>query len=406
MTQRHVLFLSQILPYPLDAGAKVRGYYMLRHLARRHAVTLVSFVRPTDPENAIAHLARFCESVETVPIRRSRVRDAVAFLASLVLRQPALIARDRSRAYRARVQYLCDETRFDAIHVDQIKAAQHLEGIAAATPRLIDKHNVFHEMIEQLARLSPSRVRRLLLARESRAMRAYESRVCRTYNEILAVTAYDAAQLSELIDGARPVTAIPICVDPSEIRPCTPMADTRELVYVGGMNYPPNYDAACWFLTEILPLIRREAPDVRVRLIGARSDTLRRFAAGDDRVIVPGYIDDITPYLAGATAFIVPLRAGSGMRVKIIQAMARAVPVVSTRLGALGIDAEHDRDILLADEPGEFANQTVRLLHDLPLRRRLCDNGRRLVEERYDWRRRYEEVEPVYERLFASGVVP
>jgi glycosyltransferase involved in cell wall biosynthesis len=402
MAQRHILFVTQVLPYPLDAGAKVRAYYMLRHLARHHRVTLASLVGATNREDAVTHLAGFCEAVHTVLIHRSFFRDVVSVLVGMAIRRAALILRDRSTAFRDLIRRLVGGTRFDAIHVDQIKAAQHVMGITCA-PRLIDMHNVYHEVIAGMAELAPPGWRRRLLRREAQTMARYEGQVCSGFNEILAVTVRDAQRLTEMVAGRRPVTAIPICVDPIETPMIAPAAESRDLLCLGAMFYPPNVDSVLWFVREIFPSIRREIADAQLRIVGPRPDrAILRAAAADNCIQVMGYVKDVAPQLAVSAALMVPLRAGSGMRVKILDAMARGIPVVSTILGAEGIAATNGENILLADRTDDFARATVRLLRDIELRRRVAQNARHLIETHYDWRQRYEEVNVVYERLFAA----
>jgi len=403
MKNKRILFVTQMFPYPLDSGAKVRAYYMLRHLAQHHHVTLVSLVRETDPKGAADHLAEFCEDVRSVVLRRSSLREVSSGLESFLTGHPALILRDRHPAFRTQLETLTRDSRFDAIHVDQIKTAQHVEGVGGL-PRLIDMHNVYCEMIAGMARLVRSPWRRRLLGREARLMARYESRVCGEFDEILAVTKTNARQLSKMIRWQRPVATLPICVDVAETAIMAPTAESCDLLCVGAMFYPPNVDGVLWFLREVLPLIRREAPDARLRIVGPRPDrAIVRAAAKDPLVSVAGHVEDLGPHWRAARVSVVPLRAGSGMRVKILDAMARGVPVVSTRLGAEGINATDGEDIFLADDAGEFARAVVRLHRDRELRAKLAQNARRLIETQYDWRRRYGEVDAIYERLFAAG---
>jgi glycosyltransferase involved in cell wall biosynthesis len=259
-------------------------------------------------------------------------------------------------------------------------------------------------MIAQMSRLTRSPIRRRLLEREARAMVAYESATCRDFDELLAVTDSDAQRIGEMISQPQRVTPIPICVDPAET-PMTPLAaEARDLLCVGAMFYPPNVDGVLWFLREVFPRVRSDAPEAKLRIVGPRpARAIRQAVAGGDRVFVTGYADDLGPQLAASAAMVVPLRAGSGMRVKIIDAMARGMPVVSTRLGAAGIEATDGEHILLADGAAEFAAAALKLLHDPALRGRLAENARRRIEERYDWRKRYGEVDAVYARLFARG---
>jgi len=401
---KRILFLAHTLPYPLDAGAKIRAYYMLRHLASRHRVTLLSFVRPADKAESVAHLSRFCEAVHTVAVRRSFFRDLVALAVASAQGFPALIVRDRSPRYRKLVAEQLASGRFDAIHVDQIKTARHIIGLRGLPPRLIDKHNVYYEMIESVARTARSPLRRLLLRREARTMARYESRACRFFDEILAVTESDARRLNEMTGGERPVTVIPICLDPDETGAVERRAESRDLVCVGAMFYPPNVDGVLWFIREVFPLVRRRVPEAGLRVVGPRpARAILGAAARDKGIVVTGYAEDIAAQYAASAAAVVPIRAGSGMRVKILDAMARGIPVVSTRLGAEGISVADGENILLADSPEDFALAVVRVIRDRALGDRIAAGGRRLVEERYDWRKRYVEVDAVYERLFAAG---
>lgn len=407
MADRRILFLTHTLPWPLDAGAKVRAYYMLRHLVQRHRVTLASFVRPTDGPKAIEHLADLCETVHTIPMWRSVARDAVAGVVSFATSRPALIVRERSGAFRGLLRRLLAETRFDVVHVDQLKMEPHVEGLVDLPPRVIDKHNVYYEMIGAMARLTTAAVRRRLLAREARLMERYEGRACLAFDEILAVTDRDARRLSEMVAGQRPVTALPICVDPRETPVLVPNADSRVMLCIGAMFYPPNVDGVLWFLREILPRIAREVPEARLRIVGPRFDrAIARLAAGNKRVEICGYVQDLSVQFAASALVVVPLRAGSGMRVKILDAMARGIPVISTRLGAEGIEATDGDNILLADTSDAFARAVGHLFSTPETRRRIAGKARRLVEERYDWRRRYGEVDAVYERLFDRGETP
>jgi glycosyltransferase involved in cell wall biosynthesis len=287
--------------------------------------------------------------------------------------------------------------------VDQIKTAQYIRGIAGV-PRLIDMHNVYYRIIEGLARLATSPWRKWLLRREARLMAVCESRACRDFNEILAVTENDARELSRMVERQRPVTAIPICVDPRQTPVIVPTGESRDLLLLGAMFYPPNVDGVLWFVREILPRVRREQPEVCLRIVGPRPDrAILRAAAADSRILVTGRVEDLTPHLTASVALMVPLRAGSGMRVKILEAMARGIPVVSTTLGAEGIAVSRGKNILLADGADEFARAAARLLREPDLRRRLAQNARQLIETRYDWRRRYGELDAVYERLLAAG---
>ena len=222
-----ILFLSQVLPYPVDAGPKMRSYFVLRYLAQKHEVTLLTFVRDTDQPQNIAHLDELCHAVHTVPMHRSRLRDAKFLAQSLLTRAPFLIIRDQISAMTNRVCQLVRSKRFDAIHVDQLWMAQYALAAIQDTvppPKLIlDKHNAVHLIPERLADSETHPLKRRLMAREARLLITYESEICRRFDHVVWVTEEDRRAVAALsrsgINGLSPSTVIPICADPTQIKP-------------------------------------------------------------------------------------------------------------------------------------------------------------------------------------------
>jgi glycosyltransferase involved in cell wall biosynthesis len=164
------------------------------------------------------------------------------------------------------------------------------------------------------------------------------------------------------------------------------------------MFWPPNIDGINWFLDEIFPLIRQQRPETLVDLAGSRPpQSLADRAQNDPAITVPGYVPELTPYLEKAGVFIVPLRAGGGMRVKILEALARGMPLVTTTLGCEGIRVEHGQHVLIADTPQEFASGVVRLLKDRPFANALGRAGRELIKSTYDYRAACRPLDKVYQ---------
>ncbi|GAB4515338.1 MAG: glycosyltransferase family 4 protein [Anaerolineae bacterium] len=408
-----ILFLTQVLPYPLNAGPKVRAYHMLRRLAGRHQVTLVSFVRKDDTAEALQHLASFCATVHTVPMQRSLWRNVRAGLKGLATGQPILIARDEIGPMTQRLRQLVSASPYDVVHADQLSMAAY--GILAAKaqrPRpktLLDEHNAIYLLTERMARTERRLVRRLLLRREARAFARFEADMVRSYDAVLAVTEEDRQRLLDLLSEDERATAqdrittVPICVDPDQtpVIPRVPRqtGEPPTIVHMGTMFWPPNVSGVLWFAREVLPRIHEHVADARFIIIGKSPPAEILALQRDERVTVTGYVEDPTPYLARADAFIVPLHAGGGMRVKILDAWLRGLPIVSTSIGAEGIEIRPGENILIADSAEAFAAQTVRLLVDESLNQRLRRSGREWVESQYAWSSVYRQVDEVYEKL-------
>lgn len=436
----HILFLTQVLPYPLDAGPKVRAYHMLRRLAEQHRVTLVSFTRPDDPPEALRHLRACCQAIYGVPIRRSLARNLWAGLRGLATGLPITVVRDDNAAMTATLRRLTAEAHFDAIHADQLSmawwgllAAQRTgdpAAVAPARPRLIlDAHNAIHVLAQRMAETETHPLRRLLMQREARAFRRYEAAVLRACDAVLTVTEEDRQHLlalqsqmydvqstmydvrSTMHNGDRTssiehrpsnLAVVPICVDPERVAVVPRAAGgPPTILHLGTMFWPPNVAGVLWFAAEVLPRVHAQIPDARFVVVGKNPPAEVRALAADPRVEVTGYVADATPQLAAADVFVVPLHAGSGMRVKILDAWLWGLPVVSTPIGAEGIALRDGENILLAADAPAFAAAVVRLLRDPTLNTALRVNGRAWVEETYAWQTVYRRVDEVYARLLA-----
>lgn len=403
-----ILFLTQVLPYPLDAGPKVRAYYVLRHLARCHDVTLVSFVRTEDTPEALLHLRDFCTAVHAVPMTRSRLADARFLAASLVRNQPFIIARDWSPALARLLTDLAGNPAapFDAVHADQLwmaPYAQLVRAVSSAPPlTVLDQHNAVYLIPGRLATDERNPLKRALLAQEARKLARYEATVCRRFDRVTWVTQEDFAAVQRLpVPAGRPLPnagVIPICADPGATPPVDRRPDARRVTFLGGLHYPPNAQGVRWFAAQVFPHVLAQAPDAILTIIGKQPPSLEGLGIPAANLDVLGYVADPTPYLADTAAFIVPLLAGGGMRVKIVDGWTWGLPVVSTSVGAEGTAVAPGENILLADTPAAFAAATVRLLTHPGVAQQLRDAGRCTAEQLYGWRTVYQAWDRVYEK--------
>jgi glycosyltransferase involved in cell wall biosynthesis len=401
----NVLFLTQVLPYPLDAGPKVRAYHVLQQLASSHNVTLATFVRANDPPDAVHHLEGLVSRLVTCPIRRSRSQTIVALARSFVIGEPVLIARDRVAAMFARLRSLVMVNQFDVIHADQLWMAPYALAAARATPTgrtrprlVLDQHNAVHLIPRRLKDGARNPLARAGWQREAAQMARYERQTCRAFDRVVTVTAEDARALAGLYPPGRApaFSVIPICVDPALTQPQPRPNGSCRVLFMGGMHWPPNADGVRWFADEVLPAILAGQPQARLLAVGRQPPEELRGGPARAFIDAPGYVHDSRPYWARSQVFVVPLRAGGGMRVKILDAWARGVPVVSTTIGAEGLQYRPGDDILIADTPADFAAAVLAVLTDRALAKRLAAAGRAAVEQHYDWRRVYPAWDLIY----------
>lgn len=395
-----ILFLTQVLPYPLDSGPKIRAYYVLRQLAAQHQITLVSFVRtPRDLQDA-EHLRHYCEEAHLVPILRSKTRDAWHMARSILSGRPFVIERDRSASMWKKLRELTSDESYDAIHADQLNMAQYALRCPAQA-RVLDAHNAVWTVVRRLCQGTPWGLRRMLLELEWRKMRRYEGKVCAGFDQIIAVTEEDRHSLATITDDVPNMHVVPIAVDAAGLPQVERDGERQRIISVGTMFWPPNVEGMRWFVESVYPLVRREIPEAGLDIVGARPvPEVRKLAQPSNNIRVLGYVEDIAPHLSQSAVFIVPLRAGGGMRVKILDAWVRGIPIVSTSIGCEGIKgAIHGENILVADRPGEFAEHVVRVIRDRNLAARLADRGRHTVETWYDWRSVYKDYARLYHEL-------
>ena len=430
-----ILFLTQVLPYPLDSGARIRAYYVLRYLAQQHQVTLLSFVRADDRPQHLAHLEGFCRAVHTVPMPRSALLNVRALVQSLRTGQPVVICRDCIPAMAQLVEDLLATdhasrithhasriTPFDVVHADQTSMAQY--GLLARNPQsairspqlVLDAHNALYRILQRLAAHERNPLKRRLLQREARALLRYEVDTCQSFDHVVFVTEEDRQALTRHIRNPQSAirnSVIPICVDAAEQPLLERVPHPRAITHLGTMFWPPNVEGVLWFAEDVLPLILEQIPEAQLIIIGKDPPSaVQRLATPTpdahhasrithhaSRITVTGYVPDPTPYLRETAAFIVPVHSAGGMRVKILDGWCWGAPIVSTSIGAEGIAVRDGENILVADTAENFAQAVVRLLQEPTLGEQLRQNGRRWVEERYDWRRVYTRWDEVYQRL-------
>jgi glycosyltransferase involved in cell wall biosynthesis len=410
-----ILILTPQFPYPPHQGTTIRNYNLIKGLAQRHDVHLLSFGEPQAGQGT--PLDELCRSVQVVrpPQRSTRQR-----LRGLVLsRLPDMAQRLPSAQFRAALVTTLERERPTVVEVEGIELAPYLFQVAAwrdgrNRPLLVfDDHNAEYVLQQRafetdLGQIWPPRrasARRLVGAAYSlvqwRRLRRYELRTCRTADRVVAVSDVDAGVLRRLNPGLEPAV-VPNGVDMAfytESPPPLPEGqgpDAADLVFVGKMDFRPNVDAVLWFAAEVLPLIRRQAPETRFWVVGQNPHARLAPLADEPGVQVTGWVEDQRPYIAAAGAYVIPLRIGGGTRLKVLEAMAMSKAIVSTALGCEGFDLVAGQELIVADEPAAFADAVLALLGDPARRERLGRAARRFAGSRYDWSTIVPKLERVY----------
>lgn len=398
-----ILFVSQQIPWPTDSGGNIRTYHLLAALARRFAVTLVCSAGDEATAAAgKAELSRFCRAIHIVPDEKSRTPLFLArtVVGSLVRGLPAVIQHNLNRSMARTVESLLGGERFEVIHLNHVDTAPYA---APAEDRLqvIDTHNILHQYYARRAAVERNPLTKILCRIESRRLERFERRTFRRADLVLACSRTEALAVEALapeVDSS----VVPNGVDCAYFSPAPgdPFDNRPDLVFVGDLGYAPNRDAAAFFIRSVLPAVRRRVEGCRFLLVGGNPGTrLAKLAAGRPEIVATGWVEDVREYVRGAKIFVVPIRYGSGTRLKVLEAFAMGVPTVSTTVGAEGIEYRHGRDILIADSPGSMCEAICSLLENRERYRRLRAACRQTALQTYDWPKIGDEVVRLYDEL-------
>jgi len=385
----NILWLNANLLLPLDKGGKLRTWHLMRHLATRHDITYLSFAEPGQRPEDREGMREVCRVLETVP-RTDPPKGTLAFYADaakhVVNSLPYAVGKYRHDEYAARVRRHLESRRFDALVCDFLVPAVNLPA-SLSLPTVLFTHNVEAEIWRRHAANATNPAARVLMKQQWDRMARFERDTLARFDLVLAVSDVDRQTFHDLYPGAarNPIHVVQTGVDTSYFAPMPGLERRAHLVFTGSMDWLPNEDGMLYFVREILPLIRREEPDVTLSIIGRAPTPAVKRLADDAGIEVTGRVDDVRPHVAAGDVYVVPLRIGGGTRLKIFEAMGMAKAVVSTTVGAEGLPVTPDQDIVIADDPAGFAAAVVRLIRDADGRRRIETAARRLVVERYDW---------------------
>jgi polysaccharide biosynthesis protein PslH len=381
-----ILFITDRIPYPAVSGNLQRTYHLIRRFARDHELWLAAPLNSEEEARGAEHMRDFCHQVVTGTRRRGHpIRHLPGVLRYLWQGKPLEYLFEHCEELFQKIRQLTETTHFDRIHIEPSYMGLYLEAISPKTDArtALTFHNVESSLFEQLARVEQAPVARVRNWLHSRALRRWEASYTDRFDDCITVSEEDRKLLHAINPRLR-IKVSPNGVDTHELQPLPAAEGDPALVFVGSMNYAACVDAALFLCRQILPRIQHNEPSVQLWLVGRDPvDEVKRLAG--EKVHVTGWVESVEPYYRRSTVSVVPLRAGGGTRLKILESMALGRPVVSTAKGCEGLAVVDGEEIFIADSPEEFAAKTSRLLAERTLRERMAHNARQLVMARYNW---------------------
>lgn len=399
---KNILFITEKFPYPLDTGGKIRTFHMLKGLSLEYNITLVT-TGTIDDEKYIHEINIVCKKVYLVKAEKQKYLTSVFYaIRNFFSSVPFVVERHHSNEMEKLIRKLAYIN--DIVHFDHLDASIYYKCLPRNIPIVLDEHNIVSNQLRTYAIDAKGSIQGKYAQIQYGKTVRYESNICNNVTKCLVCSESDMAYLHNIAKSAL-ISVVPNGVDIDYFTSNTVGAenvkydiiDDVSVIFVGALDYGPGSSAVTHFCNDILPLVREVFPKLTFIAVGQNPNrSLLAMAKQDSRFVLTGRIDDVRSYMQQANVFVVPLRSGSGTRLKILSAMSMKLPVISTTIGAEGLAVTHGENILIADSPQEFSSSVVKILKDQAFAEKISSAGRNLVEEIYSWDVIWKQLLAIY----------
>ncbi len=378
-----ILHLAPYSPVPPIFGGALRVYHILKGLSRHHDVTFMTIGTDEDRKLLNSHFGETVRKIHVIPSVGTPFMRPWKLVTGAILHGRSMMLQNAwDNNVKDALERLLKREKFD-IQLAEFPGMAQFDA-PSDTVTILDEHNVEFSNLERMYKGAHFPPRRLLYYREFRKLQHDELEVCKRVDSIFATSENDARLLDQMLPN-KPKYVIPNGVDTSYFVPSDMSLEPYSMVFTGTMDYFPNHDAMKYFIDSIFPIVKKHFPQAKIYVVGKNPDlSLKRRASRD--IIVTGYVSDVRPYALKASVYVVPLRMGSGTRLKILEALAMKKAVVTTTIGCEGIDVEDGVNVDVADSPSSFAERIIDLFNNRKRATELGERGYQLVRERYDWK--------------------
>jgi sugar transferase (PEP-CTERM/EpsH1 system associated) len=383
-----ILWLKTELLHPIDKGGKIRTYHMLKELKKEHHITYLTLDDGKAAADALEKAAEYASEVVTIPHQTAPKFSSKFYLeliGNIVSDLPYALQKYVSPEMRQKIESTTAENKFDILICDFLAPAVNVPS-ELAIPTLLFQHNVEAMIWQRHLEVARNPLKKAFLKKQWRRMWEYEGRACRRFNHVVAVSKEDADTMTREYK-VKNISDVPTGVDTEYFRPSKRSDQIApEIVFTGSMDWLPNEDAIQWFTKEILPVIKAKVPNATFTVVGRNPfPSLLELSRRDSSIKVTGRVPDVRPYMEKASVYVVPIRIGGGTRLKIYEAMAMGLPVVSTTVGAEGLGVSDSEGVTIRDCAGEFAETTIGLLTNPCRAADVGCQARKFVQSKISW---------------------
>lgn len=395
--KKKMLFLTDMLPAKGISGARVRNYFILEKLSEFFDLTLIALVRRDEKyDKYLNELNKFCEEVIVYRFNLTFYDKLKKFLNSIIRGYPFLVKRLYFRDLHTIIKKVVKEKNIDVIHFGQLNMSLYAFGLGGK--KILDNHNAHYIIPKRLSKTLPLfSILKFFSLVEYYYLKKFEGKIFNIFEGVLTVSEEDKKRLETLNNlKSHNIFSLPISIDINYYKYSSPNYSSNKILHLGTLRWFPNKQGLVWFLKDVWPFINKERKDLSLLVVG---DSFG-FKTRERNVFIKGFVDNIEEVWREVKCLVVPLKIGGGVRVKILEAWARGVPVVSTSIGCEGLKAVNNENILIADTPHEFYKAVLKIFSDDKLCKRLSLNGRKTVENFYDSDKVYKEGIEYYLRYF------
>ncbi|MBI3012108.1 MAG: glycosyltransferase [Elusimicrobia bacterium] len=392
-----ILFLTHTFPYPPHDGMRSTCYQLIKHVSQRHETVLLSLIESEEEKRHLPEISRWCKKVEVV--RHSIPRSPGQRLGNILFdSDPFCVTQFFSPQFESRLKEIVLREKIDLVHFLSVNVSGYLPAVEKV-PALFFPHDSVSMQFYRNVQRESNLLRKIYMFAQWKKMKRFEETRIPRFSQTVVVSEVDRRWLLELCPQSD-ISVIPGGVDCDYFKPQPELEDkTPSVLFRGVMNFPPNRDAALYFQDKVMPLVLRELPDLCYYIVGGQPTSEVQNLSDGTRTKVTGFVEDMRPWMAKATVHVCPMQSGSGMKNKILEAWAMEKAVVATSLACDGIQVEHGKNVLVADNPKDFARAIVRLVKDRDLRESLGRNGRQMAIKNYSWDYVRSQFEKVYEKM-------
>jgi glycosyltransferase involved in cell wall biosynthesis len=396
----NILFLSTRSPYPLISGHSLRTYHILKGASQNHDVTFVTFVQLPEHElkkENLNHLRSFCKAVYPfeIPADMSKIIFAKMLFLNLFSSLPFVAQKYDAPLMREKIREIIQKEHIDLVHVDLLPLTAYINEFESL-PKILVNHNVESVRLYRWFRTEPNPAKKAYLGIQWLKLRSFERSAMNRFDGCVVVSEIDRELLIKMGVKSK-LFVVPNGTNTKFFKPNNGKVVENSVLWIGHMDVHTNKDAVLYFWKDIYPILQRKYPEVKMTFVGtAPPKEISAAARTDGNVRVTGFVDDIRPYIDEAAVMVVPIRIGSGTRLKILDAMAMRKAIVSTSVGCEGLNVNDGKDIVIADDPENFAVKTIELLKSADKRVNLEKNALELAKT-YDWDLITQRQEAVYQ---------